>query len=291
MRTPRDIHELVEVMPESHEELMRDPAQARVPLQGHAGRRVHRRAGAAVDAPDAQRQAAGAGCACGSPSTRSPRACSRARRRFERSTPSASMRCCIRRFDRNDGYKVLAHGVAASPGAAVGEIVFNAPEAGRGARGGRDVILVRPFTEADDVAGFYAAKGILTSQGGKASHAALVARGMGVPAVTGAAVAIDVNAGELTDRRQRVSSRRQDRIDGSDGTVVDPGAHMSTRDRRPYFDTVLKWSDELRRLGVRANADTPATPSTRASSAAQGSGCAGPSTCSWPRTVCRRCAR
>ena len=89
-------------------------------------------------------------------------------------------------FDRGDGYNVLAEGVAASPGAAVGEIVFSAPDAVAAAAEGKAVILARPFTEADDVAGFHAAKGILTSEGGKASHAALVARGMGVPAVTGA---------------------------------------------------------------------------------------------------------
>ena len=88
--------------------------------------------------------------------------------------------------------------MAASPGAAKGTIVFSAPEAVTAAENGRDVILVRPFTEADDVAGFHAAKGILTSEGGKASHAALVARGMGRPAVTGAAdLRIDLQAREV----------------------------------------------------------------------------------------------
>ena len=89
-------------------------------------------------------------------------------------------------FDPKAEFEVLASGVSASPGAAKGEIVFTAKEAVQAEQDGRDVILVRPFTEADDVAGFHAAKGILTSEGGKASHAALVARGMGVPAVTGA---------------------------------------------------------------------------------------------------------
>ena len=87
---------------------------------------------------------------------------------------------------------MLAKGVAASPGAAKGEIVFTAPDAVAAAAEGRDVILVRPFTEAEDVAGFYAARGILTAEGGKASHAALVARGMGRPAVTGAS-ALDID--------------------------------------------------------------------------------------------------
>ena len=84
-------------------------------------------------------------------------------------------------FDPKAEFEVLASGVSASPGAAKGEVVFTAAEAVSAAEEGRDVILVRPFTEADDVAGFHAAKGILTSEGGKASHAALVARGMGRP--------------------------------------------------------------------------------------------------------------
>src|SRR5919112_1591970 len=86
-------------------------------------------------------------------------------------------------FDPTVDYAVLAKGVAASPGAAKGEIVFSASDAVAAAAEGRAVILVRPFTEAEDVAGFHAARGILTAEGGKASHAALVARGMGRPAV------------------------------------------------------------------------------------------------------------
>jgi pyruvate, orthophosphate dikinase len=160
-------------------------------------------------------------------------------------------------FDRSDGYEVLAHGVAASPGAAVGEIVFNASDAVSESAAGKDVILVRPFTEADDVAGFHAAKGILTSQGGKASHAALVARGMGVPAVTGAAVAVDLDAGEVTIDGQVFRAGDKIGIDGSEGTVVDPGATLVQPEIDERFDTVLEWADELRRLGVRVNADTP----------------------------------
>ena len=90
---------------------------------------------------------------------------------------------------------MLASGVNASPGAAKGEIVFTAADAVAAAEEGRDVILVRPFTDAEDVAGFHAATGILTTEGGKASHAALVARGMGRPAVVGAqALEIDLAA-------------------------------------------------------------------------------------------------
>src|SRR4051812_25416856 len=101
-------------------------------------------------------------------------------------------------FDPKADFEVLARGVNASPGAAKGEIVFTAEDAVDAAAAGRRVILVRPFTEADDVAGFDAAQGILTSEGGKASHAALVARGMGKPCVAGAsALEIDLKAGEL----------------------------------------------------------------------------------------------
>jgi pyruvate,orthophosphate dikinase len=160
-------------------------------------------------------------------------------------------------FDHGEGYKILAHGVAASPGAAAGMVVFSAPQAVAAAADGTDVILVRPFTQADDVAGFHAARGILTSEGGKASHAALVARGMGVPAVTGAQVAIDVEAGELRINGQVFHAGDEIGIDGTDGTVVEPGARLVEPTVDERFGQVLAWADELRRLGVRANADTP----------------------------------
>jgi pyruvate,orthophosphate dikinase len=160
-------------------------------------------------------------------------------------------------FDRGAGYTVLAHGVAASPGAAAGRIVFSASEAVAAAAEGQDVVLVRPFTEADDVAGFHVAKGILTSEGGKASHAALVARGMGVPAVTGAAVAIDIHAGEMRIDGRVFRAGDEIGVDGSQGTVVEPGARLLEPEIDQRFEQVLAWSDELRRLGVRANADTP----------------------------------
>ncbi|MGZ4174122.1 MAG: pyruvate, phosphate dikinase, partial [Solirubrobacteraceae bacterium] len=160
-------------------------------------------------------------------------------------------------FDRGKGYTLLAHGVAASPGAALGAIVFSAPDAVAAAAEGRDTILVRPFTEADDVAGFHAAKGILTSEGGKASHAALVARGMGVPAVTGAAVAIDPEAGELHIDGRVFRAGDLIGIDGTDGAVVEPDAELVEPQINEYFNRVLEWADEVRVLGVRVNADTP----------------------------------
>ena len=160
-------------------------------------------------------------------------------------------------FDPAFEYSVVTTGVAASPGAAAGEVVLTAAEAIAAAEEGRDAILVRRFTEADDVAGFHAAKGILTSEGGKASHAALVARGMGRPAVTGAsAVEVDDEASEV-------------RIDG---LVLRPGDHVAingttgevTTDEVPLvdpeigeeFETVLSWCSEIQRMEVRANADS-----------------------------------
>jgi pyruvate,orthophosphate dikinase len=160
-------------------------------------------------------------------------------------------------FDHGEGYKVLAQGVAASPGAAEGAIVFSARQAVEKAAEGKDVILVRPFTQADDVAGFHVAKGILTSEGGKASHAALVARGMGVPAVTGAGVAIDLEAGELRIDGLVFHTGDLIAVDGTDGAVVEHGARMLQPGIDERFEQVLRWSDEIRRLGVRANADTP----------------------------------
>ena len=161
-------------------------------------------------------------------------------------------------FDTSARYTVLARGVAASPGAAKGAIVFTAPEAVEQSRDGKAVILVRPFTEADDVAGFHAAVGILTSEGGKASHAALVARGMGRPAVTGAAsLDIDLKQGEVRIGELVLHAGDFIAIDGTNGVItVDDvplvEAHIDAR-----FETVLRWADELPQIGVRANADTP----------------------------------
>ncbi len=161
-------------------------------------------------------------------------------------------------FARDADFEVLAHGVAASPGAAKGEIVFEASIAVEAGGEGRDVVLVRPFTEADDVAGFHAAKGILTSEGGKASHAALVARGMGKPCVAGAS-ALDINLEAKELRVNGTVLHEGDRIalDGSAGVVTVDDVPLQEAEMSGEFQTVLEWADEVRRLGVRANADTP----------------------------------
>jgi pyruvate, orthophosphate dikinase len=161
-------------------------------------------------------------------------------------------------FDPSAAYDVIARGVAASPGAAKGAIVFTAPDAVAAANDGRAVILVRPFTEADDVAGFHAAKGILTSEGGKASHAALVARGMGRPAVTGAGTLdIDLHAREVRVNGHVLHEGDLIAIDGTAGTITLDDVPLVTPTVDERFETLLTWCDELRTLGIRANADTP----------------------------------
>jgi pyruvate, orthophosphate dikinase len=162
-------------------------------------------------------------------------------------------------LDPQAQFTVLAQGVGASPGGAGGKIVFTAADAVAAGATGEDVILVRPFTEAEDVGGFDAARGILTSEGGKASHAALVARGMGRPCVCGVSeLEID-----LEHKRAHVGAtelREGDwiAIDGSTGRVTTDRVPLIRPEPSPEFEAVLEWSDELRVLGVHANADTPA---------------------------------
>jgi pyruvate,orthophosphate dikinase len=161
-------------------------------------------------------------------------------------------------FDPKADYEVLAKGVNASPGAAKGQVVFTAQDAVQAARDGRDVILVRPFTEAEDVAGFHAAKGILTSEGGKASHAALVARGMGRPAVVGAdALAIDLKTRTISVNGTELHEGDHIAIDGTTGQVTTEDVPLVEATVNEHFEQVLEWADEIRRLGVRTNADTP----------------------------------
>jgi pyruvate, orthophosphate dikinase len=161
-------------------------------------------------------------------------------------------------FGRDASYDVLARGVSASPGAAKGAIVFTASAAVEAAEAGKDVVLVRPFTEADDVAGFFAAKGILTSEGGKASHAALVARGMGRPCVCGAAgLDIDPAQGEVRVNGTVLHEGDLIAIDGTSGIVTVDDVPLVEPEVDENFRTVLEWADAARRLGVRANADAP----------------------------------
>jgi pyruvate, orthophosphate dikinase len=161
-------------------------------------------------------------------------------------------------FDPSAEYSVLARGVNASPGAASGAVVFHADDAIDAAAEGRAVILVRPFTEAEDVGGFHAARGILTSEGGKASHAALVARGMGRPCVCGASeLEIDLGRGEIRVGETVIREGDHIAIDGTSGAITLDDVPLVEPEFSSQFERVLEWADEIRQIGVRTNADTP----------------------------------
>ena len=160
-------------------------------------------------------------------------------------------------FDPADSPEELTRGVPASPGAARGRIVLSADAAETRAAAGEDVILVRRFTSADDVAGFHAARGILTALGGKSSHAAIVARGMGRPCVCGAAaLEIDLDHASLQIGDRVLHPGDMIAIDGTSGVVTADEVRLIPPQVGEAFGEILAWSDELRRLGVRANADT-----------------------------------
>ena len=164
-------------------------------------------------------------------------------------------------FDTSATYDVLAKGLNASPGAAVGGIVFSSADAVKWAAEGKDCILVRWETNPDDLAGMVAAKGILTSHGGKTSHAAVIARGMGAPCVCGVdSLRIDAAKKEVVVTGTDVVLHEGDviSIDGSKGTVVNGAVKLVSPKLSGDLETILSWADEVRKLGVQANADNPA---------------------------------
>lgn len=156
---------------------------------------------------------------------------------------------------------VIARGLNASPGAAVGGIVFSAADAVAEKEAGRDCVLVRWETTPDDLAGMTAAKGILTSHGGKTSHAAVIARGMGKPCVCGVdALRIDAARKEVAVAGTDLMLHEGDviSIDGGTGEVMLGAVALERPGTTGDLATVLGWADDVRRLGVRANADNPA---------------------------------
>ncbi len=176
-------------------------------------------------------------------------------------------------FAAHAEFETLTEGIPASPGAAKGAIVFTADDAVAAAADDKDVILVRPHTDAGDVAGFHAAQGILTSRGGKASHAALVARGMGKPCVAGAAeLQIDLDAKTISANGTQLKEGDTIAIDGSSGVVTADEVELEAPEVSDYFETVLGWADELRTLGIRANADTAEDASKAREFGAEGIG-------------------
>ncbi len=160
-------------------------------------------------------------------------------------------------LDPDEQYDVAATGLNASPGAASGKVVFDADTAAeRGER--EDVILVRWETTPDDIHGMIAAKGILTVHGGMTSHAAVVARGMGKPCVAGCdALSLDLKARVARIGEHELREGDQLTIDGGTGRVIVGPVRLVPPQINEDFQTVLGWADDVRRLKVRANADTP----------------------------------
>jgi pyruvate,orthophosphate dikinase len=153
---------------------------------------------------------------------------------------------------------VIATGLPASPGAAAGEIVFSSDEAAKLQADGRKVILVRIETSPEDIHGMHAAEGILTTRGGMTSHAAVVARGMGKPCVSGCGtIRVDYGRGTMSIGARTFKTGDVITIDGSLGQVLAGRMPMIEPAMSGEFGTLMGWADQVRKLGVRVNADTP----------------------------------
>ncbi|HEX4078975.1 MAG TPA: pyruvate, phosphate dikinase [Rhizomicrobium sp.] len=187
--------------------------------------------------------------------------------------PSALDQLLHPTLDPSAAVTCIASGLAASPGAATGEIAFSADEAEKLAAEGHDVILVRAETSPEDIHGMHAARGILTARGGMTSHAAVVARGMGRPCVSGAgSLKIDAPKGIVTIGEQVLRRGDLITIDGASGQVFAGRVPMRQPELTGDFGTLMEWSDCVRRLKVRANADTPADAAAARRFGAEGVG-------------------
>ncbi|WP_274425050.1 pyruvate, phosphate dikinase [Chelativorans sp. YIM 93263] len=176
-------------------------------------------------------------------------------------------------IDPNAKRDMFATGLPASPGAATGEIVFSSDEAEEMKGRGHKVILVRVETSPEDIHGMHAAEGILTTRGGMTSHAAVVARGMGKPCVSGAGtIQVDYRAGTMSALGRTFERGEVITIDGSTGQVLNGAVPMTQPAFSGDFSTIMEWADELRRMKVRANAETPADARTARSFGAEGIG-------------------
>ncbi len=168
---------------------------------------------------------------------------------------------------------VITAGLPASPGAATGRVVFDSNEAERLGAAGEAVILVREETSPEDIHGMHAARGIVTARGGMTSHAAVVARGMGRPCVSGAGeIQIDEKAGTFRARNRTFKTGDIITIDGSKGEVLSGTVTMIEPELTGDFATLMAWADEVRRLKVRANAETPLDARTARQFGAEGIG-------------------
>ncbi|WP_083499803.1 putative PEP-binding protein [Tropicibacter naphthalenivorans] len=169
---------------------------------------------------------------------------------------------------------VVGYGVAASPGAATGRIVFSAAEAQASAARNEPCILVRRETSPEDIRGMHAAVGVLTERGGMTSHAAVIGRGLGLPCVVGAArMKFDLKRRRITTEDRRTLKEGDIiTIDGTNGQVLAGAPEMIEAVLDDSFQTLMAWADEFRDIGIRANADTPADAATARNFAADGIG-------------------
>jgi pyruvate, orthophosphate dikinase len=176
-------------------------------------------------------------------------------------------------LDPTAEWEVAARGLNASPGAACGKIVLDADTAEQRGKGGEKVILVRWETTPDDIHGLIHAAGVLTAHGGMTSHAAVVARGMGKPCVAGCdALSIDADARTIALGGQTLAEGEVLTIDGGTGAVIVGEVPLVPPQVNDDLETILGWGDEHRRLGVRANADTPEDAAKAREFGAQGIG-------------------
>jgi pyruvate,orthophosphate dikinase len=187
--------------------------------------------------------------------------------------PSALDQLLHPTLDPNAKRDVLTKGLPASPGAASGRIVFDADTAEKAAEKGESVILVRVETSPEDIHGMHAAKGILTARGGMTSHAAVVARGMGRPCVSGAGgIVIDAKAKRLRVADRELGENDVLTLDGSTGEVMAGAVATVQPELAGDFGTLMEWADATRRMKVRTNAETPADAQTARDFGAEGIG-------------------
>jgi pyruvate,orthophosphate dikinase len=176
-------------------------------------------------------------------------------------------------LDPDAQFDIIATGLPASPGAASGAVVFSADEAEKAKADGRKVILVRMETSPEDIHGMHAAEGILTSRGGMTSHAAVVARGMGRPCVSGAgSVRIDYDKQDFQVAGVTVKAGETITLDGSTGRVMAGEVPTRQPELSGDFASLIAWADEIRRMRVRTNAETPADAATAVKFGAEGIG-------------------
>ncbi len=213
---------------------------------------------------------------------------------IKRVNPDSLNHLLLPQLDPKARLDVVAQGIAASPGAAAGKVVLSAEAAVEHAHAhpSDPILLVRKETSPEDVAGMNLARGILTATGGKASHAAVVARGWGKPCIVGcAALQINEKEGTINIAGHVVKVGDFLTINGTTGDVMIGKAATIMPEISGDFATLMEWADEVRTLKVRTNADTPQDAAKARSFGAEGIGLAGPSTCSSRASGSSTCAR